>query len=301
MNRLRIFLSKFLVANRSAHDWLVMLRIGVSISLIVKILTEFRFLDLLYGSKGLVPIEISHFSQLPLIPSVYGLSQLIACCTESHFLMGFFLCQLLFASFLLMGFLSRFSAFMCWLMQVIVFNSTHLTSYGFDAVLLSMLFYTMIFPAGKYFSFDNILRAKKPQADTSMIFFYQKIIQLHVCIIYFVNGVSKMGHNWQDGSGIWDAVNQPQFQSFLTPFWQSILLIEHVPALVTWSTIIVEIAYPFLVWVRGVNTLLLILIILLHAFIAVVFGLWQFAFLMIILNLVAFGHLLLPKRKAVQL
>ena len=307
-------MNKILTSNRSDDGrWVLILRVGVSIALAAKIIFESQSLDLLYGSNGLVPDGISHFSQNPFIPSLLDIYHLAGnSLTESHFLFTFFGCQLLFALMLLLGVRSMISALICWAMQVVVFNSTHLTSYGFDAVLLSLLFYCMIFPLtpkspkGDFNTNDRRL-LKSPSGgvgvataipDNTMIPIYQKVLQLHICLIYLANGISKVsGHTWQDGSGIWDAVNQPQFQSVLTPIFQKILLIGHMPAIITWSTIIIEIAYPFLIWVRGVNRIALILIMLLHIFIAVAFGLWLFAFVMIVFNLAAFGDVLLKPRK----
>jgi hypothetical protein len=283
---------KILTANRSDDSgWPLLLRVGAGVALAAKIIFESQSLDLLYSSNGLVPETISSFSQNPFIPALLNVYHFVSnILTESHFLFAFFGFQLLFALLLLLGVRSRTSAFICWAMQVVVFNSTHLTSYGFDAILLSLLFYCMIFPVGKYF-------AIKPLHNT-MIPIYQKVLQLHICLIYLANGISKVsGHTWLDGSGIWDAVNQPQFDSALTPIFQKILLIGHMPAIITWSTIIIEIAYPFLIWVWGVNKIALSLIILLHVFIAVVFGLWLFAFVMIVFNLTAFGDILLKPQK----
>jgi hypothetical protein len=89
---------------------------------------------------------------------------------------------------------------------------------------------------------------------------------------------------------MWDAINQPQFQSLLTPLLQKIFLMPYVPAAITWGTITIEISYPFLIWIPRLNVIVLTAIILLHIFIAVVFGLWLFASVMIVFNLAAFGH-----------
>ena len=282
MNKAGNILGKIFTSNSSGGGWLVILRVGATIALIGKILSEFSFINLLYGSQGFVPKEIAVFSQKPYLPTIQGIFQHVpGFCSEPFFLKVFFLIQLLFAFFLLVGFMTRLSAFACWLMMVIVFNSSHLTSYGFDAMLLSLLFYAMIFPT------------RKKNTNPWLMSIFHKTIQLHICLIYFVNGISKVsGHGWQDGGGLWDAINQPQFHSALTPLLQKVMLIPHVPALIASSIILTEIAYPFLIWVRKINTVVLILIILLHVSIGVVMGLWLFAFTMIVFNLVAFGHVL---------
>jgi hypothetical protein len=285
--------------NKSENgSWPAVLRIGVSSILIAKIISEFRYINELYSSEGLIPEAVGKYSQLSLIPSLHGVYQLMSgICTESVFLHVFFLCQIGLAFFLLLGYKSRLNAAFCWGMQVVVFNSSHLLSYGFDAVLLSLLFYTMIFPVGNYWSADRSIGPKQLESEESMVPYYLKTMQLHLCLIYLVNGVSKIsGSSWHDGSGIWDAINQPQFECYLTPLLQKLFMIKHVPALITWSTIILEIAYPLLIWVRKVNKLILAGIILLHLSIAIVFGLWLFGNTMILFNLVAFGNVLSNKK-----
>jgi hypothetical protein len=167
-------------------------------------------------------------------------------------------------------------------MQVVVYNSTHLTSYGFDAILLTLLFYTLIFSPGRYTHYRHAMTA-----------IYHRVIRAHLCLVYFVNGLSKIsGHSWWDGSGMWDAIHQPQFQSVLSPLLHKLFMIGHLPAAVSLSIIALEIAYPFTIWIRGINRITLILTLLLHVFIALVFGLWLFAFVMIVFNLAAFGDVL---------
>lgn len=290
MNKLKYYAGKIFTSNTSGANWLAILRIGAALSLIGKILSEFRVQGLLYGSSGLVPPDIAVYSQNPYIPTIPGIYRHLHIFSfETSFLKAFFLCQLIFAFLLLLGYMTRFSAFICWLMMVIVFNSSHLTSYGFDAILLTLLFYCLVFPVGNYLSMDK--GVSRP--DSSLLRIFHKTIQIHVCLIYFVNGISKVhGTGWQDGSGLWDAINQPQFHSLLTPFLQKIFMIPYLPAVVSMSIIFIELAYPFLIWVKGMNRVILVLILLLHAFIGVVMGLWLFAFAMIIFNLAAFGHVL---------
>ena len=278
--------------------WLVLLRLGVGLLLIVKIFSEYGSLDWLYSGGGLVPVDISFFSQHPLIPSLHSIYILISIyCSEIFFLKVFFFLQLAAAGLLILGYKTPWVALVCWLMQVVIFNSTHLTSYGFDAMLLSLLFYAFIFPTGRYFSLDNNIRPQASNADETLPDIYLKAMQIHICLIYFVNGISKMnGTTWHDGSGMWDAINQPQFASILTPLLQRFFMIDTIPMIVCMGTIAIELAYPFLIWIRKINAVILILIILLHVFIALVFGLWLFASVMILFNLVAFGHLLWPQR-----
>ena len=276
MSRIRTLINSVLTANESDDSWYIMLRVGASAALIGKVLSEWSYVDLLYGSHGFVPVDIARFSQNEYIPTILGLLKHIAAfCPETVFLKLFFGIILIAGVSLLLQYKTRLAALICWLMMVITFNSSHLTSYGFDAVLITLLFYTLVLGHGRY----------------SPV--YHKAIQLHICLIYFVNGISKMsGQGWHDGSGLWDAIHQPQYLSILSQPLRKFLQIDHVAAAMSWSVILTEVAYPFLIWVRKINAIVFILIILLHCFIAIVMGLWLFAFTMIVFNLVAFGHIL---------
>lgn len=287
-----MFLNRFFTLNGDdSGAWLVVLRMGASLILMVKLVNESVTLDLLYGSKGLVPIDISVCSQLPFIPGLFGLWQVLkAFMTESLFLKLFFLGQFIAAFFLFIGWRTRIAAIACWGMQVVVFNSTHLTSYGLDAVLLSLLFYSMLFPTGRVFSLDNPKQSDQKAAEREVFFLYQKTLQLHLCIIYFVTGICKLhGQSWYSGDGLWEAINQPQFHSMLSPLLKPIFLTGKISAFLGTTAVALEVVYAFLIWVRGLNRWILLLTIGLHLFIAVVMGLWLFAALMIIFNLAAFG------------
>jgi hypothetical protein len=303
MSRTRDLLRKVFIPNNAGTSWLVILRIGTALALSGKLLSEFGFRSDLYGSQGFVPHDIAVFSQNPHIPTILGLYSNISLychCMEWTFIKIFFIIGLAAALSLLMGSMTRIAAFLCWSMMAIIFNSSHLTSYGFDAILLTLLFYCLIFPVGKYFSLDSKIWAKVLAPDDSFTTIYHKTIQIHVCLIYFVNGISKThGSGWLDGRGMWDAINQPQFHSLLTPFLLKLFMIPYVPVIISASIILIEIAYPFLIWVRGINKVILLLIILLHVLIALIMGLWLFAFTMIVINLVAFGHVL-SKEKVIN-
>lgn len=301
MSGTRDLLRKVFTPNKAGTNWLVILRIGTALALIGKLLSEFGFRGQLYSGDAFVPCDIATFSQNPYIPTILGLYHYISpyChCTELIFINVFLIFGFLSALSLAAGSMTRLSAFLCWAIMVIIFNSSHLTSYGFDAILLTLLFYCMIFPAGKYFSLDKKIRAVVLTPDDSLINIFHKTIQIHVCLIYFVNGISKThGTGWQDGSGMWDAINQPQFHSLLTPLLIRLFMLPYVPVLISASIILMEISYPFLIWVRGVDRVILLLILLLHLLIAFIMGLWLFAFTMIVLNFTAFGHVFLERKK----
>ncbi|MBS1596455.1 MAG: hypothetical protein JST90_19240 [Bacteroidetes bacterium] len=274
-------------ANNGGRQWLRTLRISAGVLLVARTLSEWGSHTLLYSSHGFIPSDIAVFSQLPFIPSLQGLYGYIQpYLRESLFLQAYFGMTLIAAMMLVAGYYTRIAAIMSWALTVITLNSSHLTSYGFDAILTMMLFYCVIFAVGS---------AGISETEDNLSHVYLKTLQFHVCIIYFVNAVSKItGPAWHDGSGLWDMVHQPQFTSWITPFMVRLLSVPHVAAPAGMLVIILELLFPFLIWIRPVQRQILSAIILLHLIIAAVMGLWLFALAMILLDISAFGVIFRP-------
>jgi hypothetical protein len=107
------------------------------------------------------------------------------------------------------------------------------------------------------------------------------IIMVEVCFVYATAGWYKVqGSRWQDGTAIYYPLNLDYF----TPWpWLSELLSSHgtMVMLVTYGTVIVQVAFPFTLFNRRVKNVLLALMIVEHASIAVLLGLPFFSMAMI--------------------
>ncbi|WP_353943525.1 HTTM domain-containing protein [Streptomyces sp. HUAS MG91] len=107
------------------------------------------------------------------------------------------------------------------------------------------------------------------------------IIMVEACLIYATAGWYKIqGGRWQDGT----AVYYPLHLDYFSP-WPALgdLLSAFGPMvlLVTYGTVIVQVAFPFTVFNRKVKNVLLVLMITEHVFIAIVLGLPFFSLAMI--------------------
>jgi uncharacterized membrane protein YphA (DoxX/SURF4 family) len=179
MSKVKYLLGKAFTSNSTSSDWLTVLRLGTALALMCKVLSELPYLNALYGSNGFIPPDIAVFSQNAYIPTILGIyHHFSGFCSEAVYVKVFFIAALLLAVSLLMGYMTRFAAVICWALMVIIFNSSHLTSYGFDAVLLTLLFYCMIFPVGRSYSLD--LSQNDPTACLPYILreWYQQIAWL---------------------------------------------------------------------------------------------------------------------------
>jgi hypothetical protein len=120
-----------------------------------------------------------------------------------------------------------------------------------------------------------------------MIGFFRRVIQLHLCAIYLFSGLAKsLSADWWNGMNLWAAMTRPPFNTLDPHFiarWQIFL----APAgIAIW---VIELGYPFLIWPKRTRAIWLGCIIGMHAAIAIVMGLYLFAFVMIVLNVAAFG------------
>ncbi|MFC6065018.1 HTTM domain-containing protein [Streptomyces ochraceiscleroticus] len=107
------------------------------------------------------------------------------------------------------------------------------------------------------------------------------VIMVEVCLIYATAGWYKIqGNRWQDGT----AVFYPMHLDYFSPWPELSALLAGsglLIMLVTYGTVIVQVAFPFTVFNRRVKNVLLVAMILEHLSIAVLLGLPFFSLAMV--------------------
>ncbi|MGE3780819.1 MAG: HTTM domain-containing protein [Pirellulaceae bacterium] len=160
--------------------------------------------------------------------------------------------------------------------------------FGLDQVNAMLALYLAVGPAGAVYSVDSWRRSRRdpswrpgqPQVSANIAI---RLIQVHMCVIYLFGGIGKMrGEMWWDGSALWYAIANYEYQSlditWLVRFPWFIALLTHIT--VFWETF-----YPFLVWPRLTRPIAIGLAILVHGGIAVFLGMPTFGIAMITGNL----------------
>ena len=110
-----------------------------------------------------------------------------------------------------LGIFSRFAAVLAWFLHLCVARSGSFVSYGVDDFITIGLFYLMLSPLPDRFALDRWLRDPKPQ-DSAMLGFFHRVLQLHLCLIYFFSGLTKcLGQGWWNGENLWRALTRPPF------------------------------------------------------------------------------------------
>ncbi|MBX7071738.1 MAG: HTTM domain-containing protein [Pirellulales bacterium] len=189
---------------------------------------------------------------------------------------------------LTVGFFSRMASVLSYLIVVAYVNRLPGALFGLDQLNALLAMYLMVGPCGARYSVDRWL-AKRRSGRASEVApsvgatIGIRLIQLHMCVIYFFAGISKLqGPAWWDGSALWGAVGNLEYQSidmtWLAGWPLAIAAMTHV-------TVLWELSYPALVWPRLTRPLVLALAVPLHLGIGLFLGMPTFGLIMLVGNL----------------
>ena len=273
--------------------WLATLRVGLGLVVVLftwSLRTDWNYL---FGGagRGLIGRELFETllsRQSPLIPRLgwlvalsrsLGLSESFALSLAWALLLGA-------GCFLVLGLFIRPSAVIAWFLQLASAKSGGLLSYGADNLLTIGLFYLMIAPLPDQWSLDWRIQSGR-RVDPHRIGFHRRVLQIHLCFIYFFSGLTKcLGAGWWNGANIWRALTSPPFDILpigLVASWSSILPLFGI------SVCLIETGYAFLIWPNWSRRVVLFAVCAMHVAIGLLMGMYLFALIMLVLNLAAFG------------
>ena len=200
---------------------------------------------------------------------------------------------------LLFGVGCRFSAIAAWFLHLCAAKSGGFLSYGMDNFMTIGLFYLMLSPLPDRLSLDWRLRDLRPK-NPELLGFWRRVLQLHLCIIYFFSGLTKwLGSGWWDGSNVWRALIRPPFNVIdpeILVRWKDFLPLAGI------LVCLLESGYPFFIWSSRTRKIWLLGICAMHLLIGVAMGMYLFSLVMIVLNVAAFGpDLFRRKRQPIML
>jgi hypothetical protein len=193
---------------------------------------------------------------------------------------------LIAACCLIAGIFCRTSAVAAWFLHLCVAKSAGLLSYGVDNLMTIGLFYLALSPLPDRHALDSRIWPK-PERDPHILGFFLRVLQLHLCIIYFFGGLTKaLGAGWWNGNNIWRALTRPPFDILPTETVASWAPVLPAIGISAW---LIEILYPVLIWPQKTRRIWLLLICFMHLGIGLLMGMHLFCLVMIVLNLAAFG------------
>jgi hypothetical protein len=186
---------------------------------------------------------------------------------------------------LTVGVFSRFAALASFVAAVSYVNRVPGAQFGLDQINVMLALYLMIGPSGDRYSIDRLLADRPdgvpppvvPSVSANLAI---RLIQVHMCVIYFFAGLSKLqGETWWRGDAFWGAVANLEYQSWDLTWLASWPMLV---AVLTHVTVFWELWFCALVWVPKLRPLILAMAIPLHMGIALGMGMITFGLAMLI-------------------
>jgi hypothetical protein len=273
--------------------WLTMLRVGLGIQTIfyaVSLQYDWNYLFARTGHELVGPElpEALLSTQSPLVPRLGWLTAvgIRIGLSESIVLSIAWWLLVIAGAALVAGVFSRASAVVAWLVHLSAAKSAGFLCYGVDNFMTIGFFYLVFAPLPDRWSVDQRWQKARPQ-DRQLLGFWRRVLQLHLCVIYFFTGLTKAsGTGWWDGSNLWRALIRPPF-NVLSPeilvHWKYLFPIAGI------AIALLELSYPFFIWGRRTRAIWLAGICTMHVAIGLAMGMYLFALVMVVLNLAAFA------------
>jgi predicted DCC family thiol-disulfide oxidoreductase YuxK len=145
--------------------------------------------------------------------------------------------------------------------------------YGVDKILASLLFILCLAPVGRALSLDRVravrtakrvdLAAVPPPFVSPWTGACTRLMQIQMAVLFLWSAIEKFrGDDWWNGDAIWFIfTNDELYSSFLLSMLASQYWLVNVA---TYLTLLIELAYPFLIWQRPTRPYLLAAAIFLH-------------------------------------
>ena len=190
---------------------------------------------------------------------------------------------------LTIGLASRAAAVLSFVAAISYVNRVPGALFGLDQINCLLATYLMIGPCGDAWSVDRWLTGRRmraagqslPPAPPSVSGNLAiRLIQVHMCVIYFFAGLSKLqGEAWWSGAALWGAIANLEYQSLDMTFLVNYPVIV---ALLTQVTVYWELSFCVFVWGRLTRPLVLALAIGVHLGIGLCMGMMTFGLVMLI-------------------
>jgi len=190
--------------------------------------------------------------------------------------------MLIFALFAL-GLWTRVTSVLALLAAISYVNRVPVALFGLDQINIMLTFYLAIGPSGQALSVDRWLANRRgapaplPSVCANLA---QRLIQVHMCVIYLFAGISKLqGPSWWNGEAMWRAFANLEYQSLDMTWlaWHPWLV-----NLMTLVSVVWEISFCVLVWRRLWRPLVLAGALVLHIGIGACLGMWTFGLIMLV-------------------
>jgi hypothetical protein len=188
------------------------------------------------------------------------------------------------------GYRTRLATILFYLFTWSLYTRNPFLMDGGDNLLYILAFYMMFADCGAYLSIDSGHRRNRTRLSPLIAVihnFAAFAILVQVALLYLTSSLFKIqGHMWMNGTAIYYILRNAEFN--LSPVAHVFYDSDVVVTLLTWSTVIFQMAWPFMVWFRPARLFLFVGAVALHCMIGYFMGLMWFSAVMISAELIVF-------------
>lgn len=235
--------------------YLAFLRVAISCWLLKEVFINWDSMDLLYGHSGFVVSKYNFISRLP----AGGFLQV-----KNYYL--WFITAYIAVIFLNMAGVGRwFTALLLFAMQYALQKMNSSFVNGGDALAKLILFYLIFANSYQYFVLFKQKSSNNDKRKFQILLsnLAALSIMLQLCIAYFSSGVAKiMEPVWWHGEATYYALSMERYIG--TPLNKYILQQRWLDYASNYGTLLFELLFPILVWIKKIRTPLLVAGILFH-------------------------------------
>jgi len=272
----------------SSTSPLELARIGIGAAMLIHYTLAFPYLFELWGDAGWLPREAVLSIREPWMQSVFYYFGAPWQWVAFHSL--FLLCCAAF----MVGWRTSVVKWIVLVGQISYLYRNPSLTYGVDWMLTSLLFILCVAPVGRALSLDRVravraaklgnLEARLPPYSSVWAGACTRLMQIQMAVVFYYSAISKLKSDiWLDGDAVWIVFTTRDYYS---RFILDVLASHYwLVNLATYGTILIEIAFPFLIWQRSTRPYLLAAAIFLHLQFGLLMGLFYFSFVMVM------GHL----------
>ncbi len=233
-----------------------------------------------FGDHGLQPLQA--------VKSIYESRRVFSfwLWTGDKWLWPMHLTCLLISGLFCIGFATRVTSVLAFLITISYSQRVPIANFGFDQILGLLCLYLSVGPSGAAISVDSLIRKwrlrRKGETEDLRRFasaqVAMRLIQLHLCAIYFWAGFAKLkGPTWWTGEAMWRVLANQEYQTMdLT--WMAWM--PWLPFLIAHVTIAWEVFFIVLIWNRRLRPLMLLMGVAMHVGIGAFLGMWTFGLIM---------------------
>ena len=240
---------------------LCVLRIAYGLVILTCLINWAPDVLLLFGNNGVVTAEaIQSFNGGPRFSLLFLLPD------NDEYIVALFYLMMTAACCVTVGLFTRVSLIVLFVLLVSFQNRNSAMLISADYLLSTMAFILALSPAGQMFSLDYWRKKRAGKAiehwDVKADIWPLRLLQLQFTAVYYDAFVGKaLSRYWQDGTAVYYVSRIDILRHMPVPF-----VFDHLWTcqLLTWSTVVIELALCTLVWVKPLRYYVLAAGLLMH-------------------------------------